>query len=112
MTGFVNRLYSIALDRPADVGGLNDWTGRLLEKKQTPKQVAQGFVFSKEMSNRNLNNTEFVTMLYHTMMGREPDAAGLQDWVERLENGRKREDVYYGFADSVEFSGIVASYGL
>lgn len=112
VTGFVNRLYAVALDRPADVGGLNDWTGRLLEKKQTPKQVASGFVFSKEMSNRNLSNAEFVTMLYRTMMDREPDAAGLQDWVERLENGGKREDVYNGFADSVEFSKIVSSYGL
>jgi len=112
VTGFVNRLYSIALNRPADVGGLNDWTGRLLEKKQTPKQVAYGFVFSKEMTDRRLSNAEFVTMLYRTMMGREPDAAGLQDWVGRLESGRKREDVYNGFADSVEFSIIVASYGL
>lgn len=112
VTGFVNRLYSIALNRPADVGGLNDWTGRLLEKKQTPKQVASGFVFSQEMNNRNLSNTEFVTMLYRTMMGREPDASGLADWVARLENGVKRQDVYNGFADSVEFSRIVASYGL
>ena len=112
VTGFVNRLYAIALNRPADAGGLNDWTGRLLDKKQTPKQVASGFVFSKEMTNRQLSNTEFVTMLYRTMMGREPDAAGLQDWVGRLENGKKREDVYTGFADSVEFGRIVASYGL
>ena len=112
VTGFVNRLYAIAMNRPADVGGLNDWTGRLLEKKQTPKQVASGFVFSKEMSNRNLSNAEFVTMLYRTMMDREPDAAGLQDWVNRLENGAKREDIYDGFADSVEFGRIVSSYGL
>lgn len=112
VTGFVNRLYAIALNRTADADGLNDWTGRLLDKRQTPKQVASGFVFSKEMDNRHLNNTEFVSMLYRTMMDREPDAAGLQDWVGRLENGRKREDVYNGFADSVEFGRIVSSYGL
>lgn len=112
VTGFVNRLYSVALNRPADQGGINDWTGRLLEKKETPKQVAQGFVFSKEMNDRHLNNTEFVTLLYHAMMDRKPDETGLQDWVQRLEKGTSRVDVYNGFADSVEFGRIVSSYGL
>lgn len=112
VTGFVNRLYRLALGRQADVGGINDWTGRLLTKKATPKQVARGFVFSVEMSKRNLNNREFVTLLYQVMMDREPDEGGLADWVDRLEKGAKREDVYNGFADSVEFGRIVSSYGL
>lgn len=112
VTGFVNRLYNIALNRAADESGINDWTGLLLEKKKTPKQVASGFVFSPEMNNRNLNNTEFVTLLYRVMMDREPDEGGLKDWVGRLDNGAKRVDVFNGFADSVEFGRIVSSYGL
>ena len=112
VTGFVNRLYRLALGRQPDAGGINDWTGRLLSKKETPKQVARGFIFSTEMSNKKLNNTEFVTLLYQVMMDREPDASGLADWVGRLEKGARREDVYNGFADSVEFGRIVSSYGL
>lgn len=112
VTAFVSRLYTIALDRPADVDGLNDWTGKLLGKKQTPKQVASGFVFSQEMTNRNLSNKEFVTMLYRTMMDREPDEAGLNDWVTRLQSGTSRQSVYNGFADSTEFDNIVRAYGL
>ncbi len=112
VTGFVNRLYRLALSRPADKDGINDWTGRLLAKKETPKQVAKGFIFSVEMSKKNLNNREFVTLLYQVMMSREPDEGGLEDWVNRLEKGAKREDVYNGFADSVEFGQIVSSYGL
>lgn len=112
VTGFVNRLYRLALGRPADVGGINHWTGNLLSKKETPKQVARGFFFSPEMSNKKLNNTEFVTLLYQVMMNREPDSGGLADWVNQLENGASREHVYNGFADSVEFGQIVSSYGL
>lgn len=112
VTGFVSRLYTIALNRSADVSGLNDWTGKLLEKKQTPKQVASGFVFSKEMTNRNLSNREFVSMLYRTMMDREPDESGLNDWVARLQAGTTREKVFDGFADSTEFNNIVKAYGL
>lgn len=112
VTAFVNRLYTIALGRPADVDGLNDWTGRLLAKAETPKQVAAGFVFSQEMSDRGLDNETYATMLYRTMMGREPDTAGLNDWVNRLQSGTSRESVYDGFADSVEFAAIVNSYGL
>lgn len=64
-------------------------TGRAswLAKTKTPKQVASGFVFSQEMANRNLSNQEYVTMLYRTMMDREPDEAGLNDWVTRLQSG-------------------------
>ena len=56
VTAFVRRLYTIALDRSADVDGLNSWTGKLLQKTQTPAQVASGFVFSQEMENRELSN--------------------------------------------------------
>lgn len=112
VTAFVNRLYTISLDRSADTNGLNDWTGKLLSKTQTSKQVASGFVFSQEMTNRNLSNQEFVTMLYQTMMDREPDETGLNDWVTRLQQGTSRQSVFEGFADSTEFNNIVREYGL
>ena len=112
VTAFANRLYTIALDRSADVNGLNDWTGKLLDKTQTPEQVASGFVFSQEMTNRNLSNQEFVTMLYQTMMDREPDEDGLNDWVTQLQSGTSRQTVFRGFANSTEFDNIVREYGL
>lgn len=112
VTGFVNRLYSIALNRTADVAGLNDWTGKLLDKVKTPKEVASGFVFSAEMTSRKLSNEEFVKMLYRTMMDREADESGLTDWVNQLNSGVSRQTIFNGFADSAEFSIIVKSYGL
>ena len=79
---------------------------------QTPKQVANDFVFSKECIGRGLNDRDFVEMLYHLYMDRDPDEGGLQYWVSELNAGTPREEAAAGFADSPEFQEIVKSYGL
>ncbi len=113
VTQFVGRMYNIVLERKPEAAGMNDWTNQLLTKASTPKQVAFGFVFSNEVKVKDLNNTQYVTMLYRAFMGREPDAPGLNDWVGKLDkNAATREQVFNGFADSNEFKVIVSSYGL
>lgn len=111
-TGFVWRFYQVALERTPDMAGLNDWTGRLVDKKASPEDVGKGFIFSPEVAGKGLSDEEFVKLLYRTFLGREYDATGLHDWVERLENGMDRLDVFYGFSRSKEFGDIVASFGL
>ena len=52
-------------------------------------------------------------VLYRTFMGREADEGGLAAWVNVLESGREdRAKVLEGFSDSVEFDGILQSFGL
>ncbi len=111
-TGFVWRFYQVALERTPDMAGLNDWTGRLVDKKASPEDVGKGFIFSPEVAGKKLSNEDFVKLLYRTFLGREYDSTGLHDWVERLENGMSRLDVFYGFSRSKEFGDIVASFGL
>ena len=111
MRAFVERLYTCCLGRSADEDGLENWANALANGA-TGSEVAAGFVFSQEMANRNLSNQEYVTMLYRTMMDREPDEAGLNDWVTRLQSGTSRQSVFDGFADSTEFDNIVRAYGL
>ena len=49
----------------------------------------------------------FVTRMYQTCLGREPDAAGLNDWVTRLKAGEsKGADIAFGFIFSAEFSNM------
>lgn len=112
LTAFVNRLYTMLLKRNGDETGLNDWCSRILENRETPKQVAAGFVFSNEFKDAKLSNEEFVNRMYRTFLGREADAAGKADWLNRLAQGQSREKIFDGFADSTEFAGIVASFGL
>ena len=112
VTGFVNRNYKLILGREGEVSGLNYWCDAINRKISTPGQVAYGFVFSQEVRNKNLNHEDFVEMLYKTFLERDSEPAGKQDWVKRLNTGTSRENVFWGFANSAEFSAIVSRYGL
>ncbi len=116
VTMFVSRLYTKALGRNYDIAGLNDWCGRINanpSRDNIMNVATNGFFHSSEFLNKDLNNTEFVKVLYRTYLGREYDRAGLSDWVNQLNRGEKtRDQVIEGFAYSQEFSNIMASYGL
>jgi uncharacterized protein YjdB len=116
VTMFVSRLYTKALGRSFDVNGLNDWCGQINANPSRANILSistNGFFHSQEFLNKNLNNTEFVKTLYRTFLGREADDAGLADWVGQLDRGENtRDGVIGGFANSQEFSNIMAQYGL
>ena len=109
---FVTRLYNICLDRRPDAGGLNGWVQKLRSKEQTGATVARNFIFSREFKNKNYCNECFVKYLYRAFMNREYDEEGLSYWVERLEIGRKRQQIFNGFTQSAEFKNICESYGI
>ncbi|MEG1758728.1 MAG: DUF4214 domain-containing protein, partial [Oscillospiraceae bacterium] len=112
-TGFINRLYRTCLERKGEKDGVNAWVNVLNKKTQSPKQIAHGFVFSKEFIAKNYNNTDYVKQLYRAFMGREFDKQGLDTWVNLLNAGKmNREQVFNGFADSPEFAAIIKSFGL
>ena len=112
VTAFVNRNYLYALRRKGEPDGLNYWTAALLNETKTPQQTAEEFVFSEECIGRGLNDRDFLDMLYHLYMDRDPDAGGLQYWISELNAGMPRTEVAAEFAQSDEFKAIVASYGL
>ena len=45
-------------------------------------------------------------------MDREYDDEGMNTWLNYMEQGHTRDEVLAGFSGSVEFKGIMASYGL
>ena len=112
ITAFAARLYSTCLGRTPDANGLADWANKLRSQTVTGTEVARGFFFSPEFLDAHYSDGEFVTRLYRTFLGRTPDTAGFNDWVGRLADGATREDVFYGFANSVEFDLICKDYGI
>ena len=74
--------------------------------------MARGFLYSPEFVNRGLSTNDFVTVLYRTFFGREPDQAGLDAWVSAINGGTSREDVIGGFIDSVEWANLCCSYNI
>lgn len=109
---YVARIYTKALGRAAEPAGLKYWVGEIKAKRKTPVEVAELFFFAPEFTNKKLNNTAYVKVLYRTFMGREADQGGLNYWIGRLNKGESRKSVLEAFAGCPEFKQIVKSFGL
>lgn len=112
VTKYIVRNYRLCLGREADERGLNDWCDAVLSGRNTAKEAAYGFVFSQEFLKKNLSDEEYIRVLYQVFMDREADGPGLSAWKKVLNEGKSREHVFDGFADSIEFRDICASYGV
>ncbi len=109
---FVGRLYEQALGRPGDEEGMLNWYRQLKARVMTGADVAYGFFFSEEFKNRGLDDETYVDLLYSVMFDRVADAAGKEDWLQKLEGGMRREFVYRGFANALEFTQVCEEYGV
>ncbi len=110
--GFVTRLYNLILGRQPDPTGLSEWTNLLISGQSTGAEVANGFIYSKELKERNLSNESYVEILYNTFLNRPSDPAGRADWVNLLNKGMSRPYIYMGFVNSPEFGQICAQYNI
>ena len=97
------RLYQAAFDRAPSGTDLAYWASSM-QSGTTPAQIAQDFVNSSEFGAdfSGLSGAGFVTQLYENVLGRMPDASGLQYWTSMLQNGGSEAGVLQGFADSAE----------
>ena len=109
---FVSRMYTVALGRNAESAGLSDWCNRLNSGQIDGAGIAQGFIGSPEFKNRNLNNSDFLDVLYKTFFDRPADAQGKSDWLSKLNTGMSREEVLSGFVNSAEFSNLCDRFGI
>lgn len=112
VTDFAERLYATCLGRTSDPNGLSDWAHQLANRKISGSEAAYGFFFSDEFKNLALDDGEFINRLYRTFMDREADPYGFGYWVNKLSAGVSREEVFMGFAQSLEFAKICSDYGI
>lgn len=89
---FVNHEYVTFLRRPVDAAGLALWTTRM-SNGEKPESVEAHIVASREYLIRHGDTSRgWITGLYVDLLGRVPDAAGIQHWVVKLNLG---EDPYF-----------------
>jgi photosystem II stability/assembly factor-like uncharacterized protein len=105
----VSRLYMAAFHRVPDAGGLDNWVAYV--RAGNPLQsAADAFVASPEfqLTYGSLNDTQYVTLLYENVLGREPDPTGLTNWTGQLASGWTRGQVLIGFSESEEGIALFA----
>ncbi len=103
--GEIVRLYVALLRRVPDSGGFDYWVGQR-RNGQSLEAIAAFFQSSSEFlaDNASLGDAEFVTLLYHNVLERTPDSAGLAFWVDLLQRGAvTRAAVTLAFSESPEF---------
>jgi hypothetical protein len=101
----VVRLYQAAFNRVPDASGLKGW----VSSDQSIEEIANGFVGSEEFSklyDSNQPTEEFITSLYYQVLGRAPDAEGLQSWMD---SGLSVSQMLVGFCESPEFKERASS---
>ena len=117
-------LYSAALGRTPDTGGLSGWEdlyssqvsaaakgqGVYVALAETPLAVnglsiADGFIQSAEFQQAygSLNNTQFINQLYENVLARQGQPAEVAGWLSLMQNqGYTQGMVLVGFAESTE----------
>ncbi|MCR5616667.1 MAG: DUF4214 domain-containing protein [Clostridiales bacterium] len=110
---FVQRIYKYVLERESDKDGENYWLSELEAGSVNGGQLATFFLTSKEFTDKNKNDSEFVTILYKTFFGRDPENDGLEFWVGKIENGKlTRDNTIKEFINSQEWADICGEYGI
>ena len=110
IAGQAYRLYRAAFDRIPDTSGVGYWI-KQLDNGQTLIQVASAFIGSAEfraLYQGASSNAGFVDKLYHNILHRAPEAAGLNYWTNALDNQRAgRAEVLALFSESAENQAAV-----
>jgi hypothetical protein len=72
------------------------------ENPESFPEYIKDMVFKNELILKE-SNTEFITSLYRILLDREPDKAGLDFWVLKLDKGETKNQIFDKFIQSGEF---------
>ncbi len=112
--GFVDRLYSVVMNRQGDSAGKAYWVNLLTSKSLTGADAAREFLLSDEFTSKYYTNDTFIEVLYRLFFNRSTasDPSGKAYWVGLLNGGASRQDVIGGFVNSNEWATICLQYGI
>jgi hypothetical protein len=109
----ITSTYQHYLSRTPEPAGLASWLDQFDHYGLTDEKLEAGLIGSAEyIANHGGNGQGWVIGMYHDLLGRTPDAAGLGNWLTQLQGGVTPESIAYGFAASAEREGqrVLADY--
>jgi hypothetical protein len=94
-SNLIARDYRTLLGREPEPFGFNNWLAAM-QQGLLAQQVLAGFLNSNEYyTNHGGTNAGWVTGLYHDLLNRSPDPAGLNVWLQFMQSGLSRPAVTY-----------------
>jgi len=107
----VTRLYFAYFNRIPDFSGLMFWIGSYKQGAELVS-ISDAFAGSDEFNSTygSLNNSDFVTLVYQNVLGRDPDQSGLDYWTGILDSSTQtRGQVMVGFSESPEYQTLMTN---
>ncbi len=98
----IDRVFTSFLHRKADAGGLAYWNDSIKNGNPLWRFRAQLFGSPEYFANAGGTNGQYVDAAYQDVLGRRPDAAGRQYWIDKLNAGTKRGTVALQFINTSE----------
>ena len=89
VAGQAYRIYEAVLGRTPDLEGLGYWINDM-DNGVSLTTIAQGFIASPEFQGKygaNPSYETYINLLYDNILGRAPDAEGLNYWVSNMQKG-------------------------
>ncbi|MBP5493203.1 MAG: DUF4214 domain-containing protein [Clostridiales bacterium] len=108
---FIWRLYDIILDRQPDEDGQAYWQEKI-ENGLTGSEIVRYFCLSEELLNMDLDDQNYVAILYRAIFDRTPDDEGFRHWYCFLCAGGSKESLVAHFINSPEFADLCDYYGI
>lgn len=107
----IQATYQRYLGRAAEPAGLASWIDAMARGMHI-EQMQAGFIASDEFWNRGgATQRGWVTLLYQSVLERDPGSSEVDYWVSRLQQGADRYTVALGFVYSTEYlTGVVDGY--
>jgi len=99
------RLYTAYFARTPDIGGFKHWSNSLNGGAKLI-DISNYFATSSEFKTTygNVDDAEFVAIIYANVLDRTPDGSGFSFWTRQLQIGRySRAQVMIGFSESQEY---------
>ncbi len=102
--GSVERLYGAVFGRGRDQAGFDYWVGIYVGGAPL-SAIATEFMVSSEWTSTygDLDNANFVSVIYGNVLGRDPDPAGYAYWLGLVDGGLSRTKLLLGFSESPEY---------
>lgn len=107
VTDLVSRFYREVLLRDAEPAGLASWVDYVVTTRDL-ESFALNFLSSAEFEQRPLTARDYVTLLYQVLLGRPPDAPGVDAW-EMVLRDNLMQIINRGFVPSPEFQGVLST---
>ncbi|HEX7131689.1 MAG TPA: DUF4214 domain-containing protein [Iamia sp.] len=120
-TQCIARLYQAFYKRLPDTAGFMYWMDARRSGSWSLHRIAEQFARAPEFTQMygSVDNGGFVDLVYDNVLGRDPDPAGRQYWIDQLDAGVTRGKVMTGFSESPEYKAaqrnrmhVVGCYGV